>query len=92
MNDQQSAKIEELKKEIEVFLETVNKNNFYKSYDPLISILLRYKPHIPDKNEVIRLLSDISENDKIDENQDEVILEVSCCLSGWCSPSKEINW
>lgn len=73
------------------FLKDINKDNFSKSYGALIEIIIKYKEKGISKNDVIQAIIEIMDMD-INIYQDEILVEVSNRLEGFCTPGKEIDW
>ena len=84
--------IESLREEILQFNESITRENFFKSYDLMIEVIMPYRRLIKGKKEIVTLLTDILETESLDEFQEEVLMEVANIFSNWCSPSRMIAW
>ena len=84
--------LDQFKQEFISHLKTVTRENFYQKYEPAIDILKGYRGKGIDKGKVQAVLIDISKELNLDDYQDEVLLEVSCCLDGFTSPGNVIEW
>ncbi|HCT85671.1 MAG TPA: hypothetical protein DF296_10795 [Candidatus Margulisbacteria bacterium] len=80
---------ENFKSEVTNFIINVNETNFYKLYDSLKSIILEYKGRL-SKDEVLEELLNINNEMGLSMYQEEVIVEISSCISGNCSENKKI--
>lgn len=76
---------------MEKYLETVNEDNFSKSYDGLVRIIEEFKTRGLLKHDVQKILVQIDDQG-LDQYQEEVIIEIGNRIVGFCTPGKEINW
>lgn len=83
---------EKLRNKIIEFCKSINKENFHKKYDPLIDEIMPYKALIKEKKEISDILSSIFETEILDENQEEVLMEVSNRFCTFCSLNHMIVW
>jgi hypothetical protein len=80
--------IEELKMDIIKFLTSVNENNFWSKHGDMANLVSSYKDKL-SKAEVQELLVEIGKTNP-NEYQEEVLVEVSGRLSGYCSSQRYI--
>lgn len=80
-----------LKVEILLYLNAVNKSNFFESYDGLVAIIFQFKALGLSKDAVKDVVCEICKM-QLNDWQDEVIMEISNRLYDYCSPCNSINW
>jgi hypothetical protein len=80
-----------LKDELLQYLEGVNKSNFTKKYDGIIDIVLKYRDIGMTKQEVLVVVDQLGYIE-MDDYKEDVFLELSNCLYGYCASSKDIEW
>ena len=84
--------LDQFKQEFISHLKTVTRENFSQKYEPAIDILKGYRGKGIDKDQMLSAFLKINDELQLDDYQDEVLLEVSCCLEGYTSPGKVIEW
>jgi len=80
-----------LKDELIQYLDEVVKNNFKDKYDGIIDIVLKYRDLGMTKDEVLIVINDVGQIE-MDDYKEDVFLELSNRLYGYCTPSNYINW
>lgn len=80
-----------LKDELIQYLDKVVKNNFTDKYDGIIDIVLKYRDLGMTKDEVLIVINDIGQIE-MDDYKEDVFLELSNRLYGYCPPSRDIDW
>lgn len=80
-----------LKDELIQYLDKVVKNNFTDKYDGIIDIVLKYRDLGMTKDEVLIVINDVGQIE-MDDYKEDVFLELSNRLYGYCPPSRDIDW
>jgi hypothetical protein len=83
--------VEKLKDDVRHYLPGVTIETTGESYDGLVQILLKYKGQISEKEINSVFISIIIENN-LSNIQEDVLLDASNRLFGFCEPSRRIDW
>ena len=83
---------EQFKKEFKVLLHEINSDNFSKSYDDLLDVIIKYKEKGLNRDTAINILSEIDSEVDMNDYQEDVFLEISSRVEGFSSATNNINW
>jgi hypothetical protein len=82
---------EKFKDSVIEYLSDINSRNFENRYEGLIDIVLNYKEQGISKQDAIDVICELGDTD-LNSGQDEILLEISCRIEGFCTKGKEITW
>ena len=80
-----------LKHELIQYLEAVDRGNFSWKYDGIIDVVLKYRDLGITKNDVLIVINDLG-TIQMDDYKEDVFLELSNRLYGYCSSINYIDW
>jgi hypothetical protein len=85
--------VQEIIDRIDSFLEGVTATNFSAKYDELAAIITFYNEKGLGKDTMIKILKQYYDTkaDTLNSYQDEVLIEIICCVEGFCTPNKKIE-
>ncbi len=81
-----------LKNEIQDYIEIINKDNYANSYEGLISIIEKYKNKGATKNQVAKIITQELNSSNLDDPKEEVLIEISNRIHGFCTSTRAIKW
>jgi hypothetical protein len=73
------------------YLSDINSQNFENRYQGLIDIVLNYQKQGISKQDASETILELGRTD-LNSGQDEILLEISCRIDGFCTSGKEIKW
>jgi hypothetical protein len=73
------------------YINDITNDNYEGRYNGFIEIVLRYKAQGISRKDVIEVICEIGNTD-INTGQDEILIEVSNRLEGFCTRGNEIYW
>ncbi|MDJ1473700.1 hypothetical protein QNI19_38580 [Cytophagaceae bacterium DM2B3-1] len=88
---------QELANKILLLLQEITKDNFYRYYSEIEKVILPYKDEGLTKEDVLEVLNDCVKEKRylkidLDDYQEEVVVEIVNCLTGFCPPHRRIDW
>lgn len=84
--------VRQFKTAVNNYLEEVNSNNFGDKYDGLARIVVEYGRKGIQPITVVSTFIEISRDKKLNDGQDEILLDISSRVEGKCTPSRIISW
>ena len=84
--------ITSFKDKIQNYLITINKENFYNSYEGMIYLIENYKEKGLTKDSVSGIITEELNMPNLDQYKEEVLLEVSNRIHGFCTSTRAIKW
>lgn len=80
------------KHEVQNYIKTINKDNFFNSYEGLISIVEIYKNKGLKKDDVDKVITEEINSIDLDEYREDVLMEISNRIHGFCTSTRAIKW
>jgi len=84
--------ITSFKDKIQNYIITINKENFYNSYEGMIYLIENYKEKGLAKDSVSAIITEQLNMPNLDQYKEEVLLEVSNRIHGFCTSTRAIKW
>jgi hypothetical protein len=82
----------QFKNEVQSYLKTINEDNFSNSYEGLIYIIEKYKKQGLKKDPVAKIITTEINSIDIDEYKEDVLMEISNRIHGFCTSTRAIKW